>query len=64
MATKHPGFDLVDYMIQWENGELDEADTIKLFQFLVDTGMVWTLQGMYGRKAIQLIRQNLIQARD
>lgn len=47
--------DRFDAMMTWEDGTLDEAGTIELFQNLIDTGMVWTLQGMYGRAARDLI---------
>lgn len=42
-------------MIDWENGELDEEGTVKLFQNLVDTGLAWSLQGMYGRQAQRML---------
>lgn len=48
--------DWTDYMIRWENGELDFEDTCLLFQHLIDTKQAWSLQGMYGRMAVALIR--------
>jgi hypothetical protein len=42
-------------MVEWENGELDDEGTRKLFQQLVDSGMAWTLQGSYGRMAQRLL---------
>jgi hypothetical protein len=53
--------DLVDRMIQWEAGELDEAGTDQLFQQLVHDGTVWQLQGAYGRTAAALIQAGRIQ---
>jgi len=47
--------DRVDLIMKFESGELSEADTIELFQDLVDSGMAWKLQGFYGRTATALI---------
>lgn len=46
-------------IIAYENGELSEEETILLFQSLISTGLVWQLQGSYGRQAIELIRLGL-----
>lgn len=51
----------VSKIIAWENGEMSEEDEITFFQELVDTGAAWTLQGMYGRRAMQLINAGLIE---
>lgn len=39
-----------------ESGECDQEEVISAFQFLIDTGIVWRLQGSYGRAAHQLIQ--------
>lgn len=46
----------------YELGELDEDQVVELFQHLIDTALVWDLQGSYGRTAISLINQGLITA--
>lgn len=35
----------------------DEAEWHEAFQFLIDTGAVWKLQGFFGRTAADLIEQ-------
>lgn len=52
---------LVDQISLYEQGLLDEAGTIGLFQNLVDSGLAWQLQGSYGRTAKQLLDAGYIQ---
>lgn len=39
----------------------DEQEYIEAWQHLVDTGMVWRLQGFFGRTATQLIEQGILE---
>lgn len=50
----------VTRLMAWENGELDPLEEAMLFQDLVDSGLAWSLQGMYGRRAMTLIREGII----
>ena len=52
--------DQLDQMMAWENGDLDEDQTVELFQKLVDSGLAWQLQGCYGRMAAALIESGLV----
>jgi len=54
--------DIVDQIIAFENGEMEKEEATKFFQELIDTGMVWELQGSYGRTAKALIQGNLCTA--
>jgi hypothetical protein len=51
----------VDGMMAWEDGQLSESDEIKFFQAGVNSGEVWSLQGMYGRRAHDLIEAGLVK---
>lgn len=42
--------------------EPDQDEVIEAFQFLIDTGIVWQLQGFYGRSAHNLIQQGICHA--
>jgi hypothetical protein len=59
-----PGYgDQLNDMIAWEEGELGDEETIRLFQALVDSGLVWRLQGCYGRQAGSLIEAGYVHIR-
>ena len=45
----------VDKIIAFENGELDKDGVLDLFAGLIASGLVWSLQGRYGRTAVDLI---------
>lgn len=55
--------DSLDRIMSYEDGNLNEEDTIELFQALVDSGLAWKLQGHYGRTATELIKAGLVQVR-
>ena len=46
---------ITEQLIQYECGNLTESETIQLFQHLIDSGVVYFLQGHYGRRAEALI---------
>lgn len=55
-----PHLSMFDAMMAWENGNISEGEAIYLFQTLVNNGMAWTLQGMYGRQAKRMLDAGLI----
>ena len=52
---------LVTQIVAFENGELSDDEVLAFFQEIVNTGLVWRLQGSYGRFAERLIAGGLIQ---
>ena len=52
--------DIVSKIMDWENGEMDNTTEDSFFQELLDTGMIDSLQGMYGRRAMQLLAEGRI----
>lgn len=55
---------VVNNLIEYENGMLEDDEIIALFQYLVDSGTVWNLQGHYGRTATALIDAGYVKKID
>jgi hypothetical protein len=49
----------VDAIMLLEGGDCSEEEQIEAFQALIDSGVVWQLQGSYGRAANALIEAGL-----
>ena len=45
--------DIIDY----ESGDMDWDRTVDFFQNLIDHGFAWSLQGHYGRTAMNLVEE-------
>jgi hypothetical protein len=50
-------FNSLDFIMAYENGELETEAIVDGFQCLIDSGLVWNLQGSYGRMATALIQR-------
>ena len=48
--------DLVDRVMRYENGDMDQNEIVSFFGELVRSGLAWQLQGSYGRTAVALIK--------
>ena len=44
--------------------EADEDKQIEAWQHLVDTGLAWSLQGWFGRTAMDLIEQGIVERKN
>jgi hypothetical protein len=47
--------EIIDYIMDYESGELSDKDTLQMFSEMIKSGMAWSLQGHYGRTASALI---------
>lgn len=56
--------DIATQIARYEAGELDHEEYIELFQHLLDTGVVWHLQGHYQRETQSLLNAGLLVDRD
>ena len=45
----------VGKIMEFEDGEMSEEEMIEMFQEMINDGSVWSLQGSYGRTAMNLI---------
>ena len=52
--------DITGQIIAFENGELPNEEVYALFQFLLDSGMIHSLQGSYQRMAEDLLLAGVI----
>lgn len=53
--------DVVGDIIAYEGGKMSDEETHDFFQYLVDSGMAYTLQGHYGRTANALLQAGEIE---
>ena len=56
--------DPLEHLMRYEAGELEPEEIIDLFQYLIDIGMIWHLQGSYQRMAQHLIAHGLCTAKN
>lgn len=54
---------LLDKVINYEMGAMNREEIIDFFQELIDSGLAWELQGMYGRQAKSLLDSGLCHPR-
>ena len=54
--TTYDAIGLAEGFIEAESQE----QFIEAWQFLLDTGLVWTLQGFFGRTAVSMIEEGFI----
>ena len=52
---------LTEKLTAYEKGDLTEEQTVAFFQEMLDTGLVWELQGHYGRAAEYLLDLGVIK---
>jgi hypothetical protein len=61
VETGLPG--IVDKIMDYEHGNMSEEEMIDFFQKMLDSGLVWQLQGHYHRTAQALLEAGLIKRR-
>jgi len=44
-----------EFVVNYEEGNLSDEEVVEGFQYLIDSGLAWRLQGHYGRMAEALI---------
>ena len=57
-------YDAVAACEGFDGEEHDEETLISAWQYLIDTGLAWQLQGCFGRQASHLIQAGLCHAKE
>lgn len=60
LGNKVTSSNVVDYIMEYEGGNMTIEQMLKFFGYLIKTGRAWSLQGMYGRNASSLIESGYI----
>ena len=58
--TAHQAIGLAEGFIESES----EGQVIEAWQYLLDVGLVWQLQGWFGRTAVAMIKEGIIEVKD
>lgn len=53
---------MYDAVMNVEEGQCDEETYIASMQHLIDTAIVWNLQGWFGRRAVEMIEAEVCVA--
>lgn len=64
MNTKLTPFEACAIVEGFDGEEHSEEEILAAWQYLVDTGIAWKLQGWYGRTASTLIRDGHIHPKE
>ena len=58
--TAHQAIGLAEGFIEAES----EEQFIEAWQYLLDVGLVWQLQGFFGRTAVAMIKDGILEVKD
>ena len=52
--------EMIEDIERYENGEMNEEQEIEFFQSLLDTGIIFSLQGHYQRQMDRMIENGVV----
>ena len=55
------GMNVLQGIMDYENGNMDDVEVLDFFQHLVNTGIINHLQGSYQRTATHLLQSGMIE---
>ena len=57
---KNKNAQLVNQIMDYESGQMNDKQTLKFFSEITKSGLVWQLQGSYGRTAMALVNEGFM----